>query len=389
MLNEMYPFFYLFIVSQGFFFFLLILAAPHGRPLAKKLLLAFIIIQIVSPWLNYLSGSSNPLYQAVRFLGDLNYLSGPVLYFYIAALRRPGFRFGWRQILHFVPPLLLGLALRIGLELLPQESGLYAEGLWTLRTLALVSWFFGYLVASLQLLPGNSWSFREWMVSREDAIWRWLSAPILFYIGVYLLQISVQLLRLSDVISIERGGYLVLAMSCRIIFFYLVAIGAYRHRYFYETQEEQVPDDDVQALAVDIEPEEKMELEVKVKYASSSMSEERLNAIWQQLNDYMHDKEPFTESALKLSGLAQALTVPANSLSQVINSHTQQNFHDFINGYRARKAQTLIESNADTKQPLLELSMEAGFGNTGTFYKYFKKHYGLTPAQYRRSCQAR
>ena len=389
MLNEMYPFFYLFIVSQGFFFFLLILAAPHGRPLAKKLLLAFIIIQIVSPWLNYLSGSSNPLYQAVRFLGDLNYLSGPVLYFYIAALRSPGFRFAWRQILHFVPPLVFGLALRIGLELLPQESGLYAEELWTLRTLALVSWFFAYLVASLQLLPGGCWSFREWMVSREDAIWRWLSAPILFYIGVYLLQIGVHILRLFDVVSIESGGYLALAMSCRIIFFYLVAIGAYRHRYFYEAQEEEVPDDNVQTLAVDIEPDERMDLEVKVKYASSSMSEERSNAIWQQLNNYMHDKEPFTDSALKLPGLAQILKVPPNTLSQVINSHTQQNFHDFINGYRARKAQVLIESNADTKLALLALSMEAGFGNTGTFYKYFKKYHGLTPAQYRRSCQTR
>ena len=383
MLTTYYNVFYLFIITQGFFFFLLILCTPHGRPLAKKLLLTFIVVQMISPFLNYLSSSSDPLYLTVRYLGDINYLSGPILYFYICALRSPGFVFGLRQLLHFVPPLMAGICLRLIFMRLPEGGELLSSDVWTVRNIVLMIWFLGYLLAGLRLLPGNHWSLREWVDRKENTIWRWLAAPIVFYIVVYLFTISIYVIQLLHVFDMPISAGLPLAMSCRIVFFYLVSIGGYRDRHAYEIEEEKGPDRELEVESSVLQEEPKS------KYANSSLSEESLNAVWQHLTDYMRQNEPFLDSGLRLSDLARELGISANSISQVINSCSHQNFHDFINGYRAKKVHALIRSQADTKKPLLDISLEAGFGNTATFYKHFKKHYAKTPAQYRRSCQTR
>lgn len=375
-----YPSFYLFIITQGFFFFLLIVFTSHGRPLAKKLLLAFIAVQMISPFLNYLSLSSDPLYLTVRYLGDVNYLSGPIIYFYIKALRSPGFCFGLQQLAHFIPPLIAGLCLRFLFMHSLEEPVMKPDDIWSVRNLILMTWFLAYLIASLGLLPASHYSLREWVECKENTIWRWLFVPILFYIAAYLLTIFTYVTHLLSVFDSKFGAGLSLAMSCRIVFFYMLAIGGYRHRYTYEIQAETIQDDDIEENTTTLQEEG------KAKYANSALGEEHLNALWRDLNDYMNREEPFLDTGLKLSDLAGKMAIPANNLSQVINRCSHQSFHDFINGYRAHKAHALIQSHADTDKPLLDLSLEAGFGNTATFYKYFKKHYATTPAQYRRSC---
>jgi YesN/AraC family two-component response regulator len=100
----------------------------------------------------------------------------------------------------------------------------------------------------------------------------------------------------------------------------------------------------------------------------------------------MSKNQPFLDETLKLSQLAEGIGVSSNELSQVINSRAGQGFHDFVNGYRAHKVRALLEDHSNSAKPILALSLEAGFGNSATFYKYFKKHFGVTPSKFRKTC---
>ncbi len=99
----------------------------------------------------------------------------------------------------------------------------------------------------------------------------------------------------------------------------------------------------------------------------------------------MYEQEPFLDNELRLAQLASALGVSTQSLSQVINTFSGQNFYDLINGFRARKAVQLLESPGYKSRSILDISMEAGFANKVTFYKHFKKHFNMNPSDYRKT----
>lgn len=370
-----------FIVAWGIFFFVLILSTPHGRPLAKYMLLTFVIAQMITPLGIFLPQDITSPFSFNAYLYNLFYLSGPAFYFYIKALRSPAFSFKARCLWHFVTVLIIPLFFH---GFLFQLEGNWGQGGFPAKStnlLIMVVLFLTYLTASVRLLPGHWWSFQELLAPERDTIWRWLYIPILFYIGVYYLRLGTLIWEVvfpQSVTTLWIVG--LLTISARMFFFFLIAVGGYRHRNIYEQQEE-LPSTEEEAIAETNQEKE--------KYLKSPFDEQRIQAIWGQLNDYLIQKKPYLNSDLKLAHLAQALGITANGLSQVINSCAKQNFYDFINSSRAYKAKELIEKHAGDNRPMLDISLEAGFGNSATFYKYFKKCHSATPAQYRKFCQSR
>lgn len=362
--------FNLFIAAWGIFFFVLILSTPHGRPLAKCMLLVFVVTQTMTPLVGGAQLSGEQSRDFIHYIYNLFYLSGPAFYFYIKSLRQPTFHFDLRSLWHFSPVIIIPL---LSYTLLFRfEATLPADGI---HLLIMLVWFIGYLVAALRLLPSRRWLSRELFVPESDAIWRWLYIPTVFYIATYALRVGYMCLEIAHLLPAMKPDIAyILTMSARAIFFYLVAIGGYRHRYVHELREEETESP--------ISNEEG-----GVKYRKSSLNDEQIQDIWRKLHQYMSDKRPFLDSALKLAQIARALGISVSNLSQVINTCAGQSFHEFINGYRAREAQKLIKQHASSDKSMMDLSLEAGFGNSATFYKYFKKYLSVTPSQYRKSCQ--
>ena len=365
---DLYSLLNLFIITQSLFFFILILAVPHGRPLAKAMLLVFVVSQLATPLASSLSLGSEISQLLINAVHYLIYLAGPSFYFYIKALRSPGFRLSYRQLWHLLPIILiLGCAhflwgdpeqgyLRVPAPLAPP-----------LYLLSLVIWLLGYLIVGLRLLPGYQWIIKDFFAAKEDAIWRWLIVPVIFYITVYVVLMVGLVIQIALYPPLlDLGFAFTLIMSARIVFFYFVAIGGYKYRNLYEMVEETSPQE---------------------KYQTSALDDETLTTCWQAVTDYVNKHEPYLNTALKLPQLASELQMSGHVLSQVINSRTGKSFPDFINAYRADKVRVLIEEHAHSDQRMISLSQHAGFGNSATFYKYFKKHFNMTPAQYRKSCQ--
>jgi AraC-like DNA-binding protein len=80
--------------------------------------------------------------------------------------------------------------------------------------------------------------------------------------------------------------------------------------------------------------------------------------------------------------LSQALGVTSHQLSQFLNQHYNKNFNNFVNGYRIEQAKKLLvdEPNRNT----LAIALDVGFNSYSAFHAAFRKATRLSPAGYRK-----
>lgn len=102
----------------------------------------------------------------------------------------------------------------------------------------------------------------------------------------------------------------------------------------------------------------------------------------ERLLSYMDSNKPYLKSDLKISELADSLSIPYYQLSQLINDEFSVNFYDFVNKYRVEEAKKLLLQ--DTRNfKILAIAYEVGFNSKATFNRVFKKVTDLTPSQFK------
>ncbi|SES66047.1 helix-turn-helix domain-containing protein [Thalassotalea agarivorans] len=104
----------------------------------------------------------------------------------------------------------------------------------------------------------------------------------------------------------------------------------------------------------------------------------------QKLETYMAEQKPFLHHLLTLESLAKQVNISPRLLSQIINRHFEQNFFEFINGYRIEESQQLLQNTDNHKLTMLDIMDMSGFNSKATFNTFFKKIVGATPTQYRK-----
>lgn len=119
------------------------------------------------------------------------------------------------------------------------------------------------------------------------------------------------------------------------------------------------------------------------KYAKSGLSPQQLDVYKARLSRLMDDHRIFLSPGLTLPQLAETVGCSVNHLSQVINAGFGVSFFDYINRYRVRHAKMLL-NNLDDQSAVLNVAFTVGFNSNSAFYAAFKKHVGMTPAQFRR-----
>lgn len=120
----------------------------------------------------------------------------------------------------------------------------------------------------------------------------------------------------------------------------------------------------------------------KKKYRSNRFTESDRAEIESKLKKVMAEQKPYLNPELTAGDLSALIGVSTHRLSQYFSQFLSQSFYDFVNGYRIEEFKRLVKREDPSRYTLSALSEKAGFSSRTTFFRYFKKIEGITPAEY-------
>ena len=94
----------------------------------------------------------------------------------------------------------------------------------------------------------------------------------------------------------------------------------------------------------------------------------------------MEERMLYRQKGLSITDVARALGTNTRYVSTCLNDRWGGSFTDFINGYRVRYAQQLLQG--EPRAHLSEIAEEAGFSSESSFFRNFKTITGMTPSQW-------
>lgn len=85
---------------------------------------------------------------------------------------------------------------------------------------------------------------------------------------------------------------------------------------------------------------------------------------------------------ISLTALSEQFHINSAYLSEMFKNHIGQNFSDYLINLRMNNAQALLK---DRQLKIIDVAYLVGFSNSGYFSTVFKKYYGQTPVEFRKS----
>lgn len=101
------------------------------------------------------------------------------------------------------------------------------------------------------------------------------------------------------------------------------------------------------------------------------------NSLVIQIQQYIHDH---LSQDVSLQAIAEQVHMHPTHVSKVYKSETGENITDYLLRLRMEKAAYLLQHN---QAKVYEVGSMLGYNNTAYFIKVFKKHFGLTPQEFR------
>ncbi|MFS4492827.1 helix-turn-helix domain-containing protein [Maribacter sp. 2308TA10-17] len=120
----------------------------------------------------------------------------------------------------------------------------------------------------------------------------------------------------------------------------------------------------------------------------NSVSKNGLNT-YQKIHSYIIEERCYLDMDLNLSEIAQKFNISSGYLSQLISTHSEQSFNDYINELRIQTSKKMLLSNQFEEYTIESIGLECGFKSKSNFYTAFKKFTGLTPTAYVKSTKKR
>lgn len=312
-----------------------------------------------------------------------------VFYCYVRSMT--GLGNGWRQAVHFVPLLcVVGLITSVRLQrsneqlqqLLAQPTESAAASFLWLQLLTVA-----YGIAILYRL----WQYRTRLkqhyasTTQRDLKWlQWLTFAVIALLVVWLPAVQsggywLTLLDVSRLMVLYAFGWFALKQQ-QVFLPSLSEVSLHVSESALPSQPLNLPEKD--AVPPSAEPQQSAE---SSRYARSGMTEAAATLIGQRLILRMQVQQDYLDNDLTLSELAQRIGTSPQLLSEYLNVVLQQNFFDFINGYRVAAVQQQIRLGVTAGQSdnLLSIALGAGFNSKSTFNAAFRKHSGMTPSAWR------
>ncbi len=119
-------------------------------------------------------------------------------------------------------------------------------------------------------------------------------------------------------------------------------------------------------------------------YKTSSLSVSKVNGHKKEFLRLMTEEKLFKDSNLTVNQVAQKMGIPRQHLSEILNVHMKYNFQDYINKCRAEEFAHTIKDDKYKNYTIMAIANEVGFKSKSSFNTTFKKHYGVTPSEFKK-----
>lgn len=180
---------------------------------------------------------------------------------------------------------------------------------------------------------------------------------IISLIALHLFILLIDLLRMTDQISVSDAALAVTTL--RLTFIYLVLTSLFR--VFYPNLVGEV-----------------------LRAAQASVYNPALDMPHvETIKKLLGQERIYREMRLNRAALAEKLGISEYALSRLINHHFGKNFNELINGYRIDEAKARLRAEPD--QQVTVIGFEVGFNSIASFNRVFKEKVGMSPSEWRGS----
>jgi len=289
----------------------------------------------------------------------------PFIWFYVKKLNEPQFQFKRKQMLHFVPFIIIIL---FSLLILANNSTIKNDEQFqshvfllsiTISGIALCQYLFYLRYILIQIHSFKAKALNE-LSNTENIDPAWLRIFLFTFLAVFVLLAFMMIIAIHQ-LNIDYFNILV-----SIVFTLAIYVLGYKGLF----QQTILSGNSV--LPMEDRTEE-------VRQTSGNKIDEHM---MNRLLDYMKQQKPYHDSELTLTSLANLISIGRNQLSEIINTGTGGNFYDFVNKYRVDEVKQLMANPKFKDFTILAIAFEAGFPSKSTFNSIFKKFTGLTPSEY-------
>ncbi|MCW3465157.1 AraC family transcriptional regulator [Chitinophaga nivalis] len=336
------------------------------------------IHQVLIGW--YASNQMSDMPALIGWELPFPFLHGPFLYLYILYLTGQQ-RYGWRNILHFIPAVLTAIILApvLGSMSVQEKLGLVRpsgfEWLFQGIVSSIIISGVVYVILSLRLLRRHRQHVAVQFSNTDKITLNWLRYLIGGMGVIWMVVIFFES---------AQSLYIVVALFIFFIgYFGIRQVGIFSSL---------PPTHEVYLPAVIASPETPPEVEAaavpddvtgeKVKYEKSGLTDTEAIRIHTALTTLMQQQTCYKDPELTLGDLAKTLDVHPAILSQVINSKEGKSFYDYINVHRVEAFKQLLLQPENQQYTLLALAFECGFNSKTSFNRNFKKITQLSPSSY-------
>jgi AraC-like DNA-binding protein len=303
------------------------------------------------------------------FIGStFGFLFGPLLYLYTKAVNSRDFKVTEKDILHFIPFIIAFILTLVRFQFQNYETktellhtGLYGATGAVIYLALMHTTILLYLLKAFLIVIQKNQSLKGYYSSLEKINYDWLklvvSAFFIMWI-VDIINIAASWMGINSAASQELLTFISLFIN--FVFANLLILKNLRL------------------------PETESDAEIH-KYEKSPLTLQTKTEILSRLEKLMTQEKLFLNSSLNLGEVAQKLSVVPRYLSQVINELKEQNFYDYVNGYRIDEAKKTLSDPAHNSEKILSVLYDCGFNSKSVFNTVFKKNTGITPSEFRRN----
>jgi AraC-like DNA-binding protein len=318
-------------------------------------------------------------------------LLGPFFYFYVRGLINDDASLSKKDIIHFVPAILILINISPYLFFNIDQKLIYAteviknptnifnfKFLFLSPTLSFISrpiFAISYVILSASLIykKGLNENYRD---MQPKLIYRWLISLIgmalLLYFTFLLFSLvgyktrNLQETQLRSEYILYGTGLGLLLLNLSLLFFPNILYGLPQLDFTILKQNKTI-------LQIDAS--------IKKEVKSFEISEDKLNLLTSKIDAYLLTL-PYISLNFTLSVMSAETDIPAHHLSYYLNEHLKINFNTWKNDLRINHVINLINSGSYESLTLDALSKQSGFGSRSSFINAFKLKTGQTPSEY-------